>query len=126
MRHIILPILLLALVLSFCLFSTLYVSSTIEETNAYLTAAVEAYQKQQLEQTEQSINLASSLWSQRQFFFGMVLKHDEVDQVSGEFARLSAYAHSDDGDDFLSNCAALQATLRHIREMEWPSLQNIL
>lgn len=125
-RHILFPLILLALVLSFCLFSAFFVTSTINKTEALLEQAINSYQSEEQTVTIQYLNMAFDLWMERQVYFGMVLKHEDADEISGEFSRLISYAKSSDEDDFLSNSAALKAALSHIREMEWPHLQNIL
>lgn len=126
MRHVIYSVLLIALLLSLCILSAVTVSGTIDQASAYLDQAVQAYGRNDPNATARYLELASEHWSKKQLLFGAVLQHDDVDQVTTEFARLLSYATSEDQDDFLSNCKALQATLLHIREMEWPHLQNIL
>ena len=126
MRYLILPSLLLVALLVFSVFSATFITETIDQTEAYLDQAVYHYHLQEPDKTTICLIQTTEYWRSRQLFFGMVLKHEDVDQVSGELARLLSYADTDDSDDFLSNCAALQATLEHIREMEWPYLQNIL
>ena len=126
MKHLILPSILLITLLVFSIFSAMFVTSTIDQTEADLVQAVFHHNLQETDKMAAFLAQTTEYWTSRQFFFGMVLKHEEVDQVSGELERLRSYAASDDSDDFLSNCAALLATLDHIREMEWPYLQNIL
>lgn len=126
MRHIVFPTILLVLLLTFCMLSAWSVSTTIDQVDAYLNAAVRAHEREDSGMAARYIKLASDRWEQKQVLFGIVLKHDEMDQVTTEFARLHSYASSQDRDDFLSNCRALQSTLSHIREMEWPYPQNIL
>jgi len=126
MRYLILPSLLLAALLVFSVFSALFITQTIDQTEAYLDQAVHHYHSRDPDKTTFCLMQTTEYWRSRQLFFGMVLKHEDVEQVSGELARLLSYADTDDSDDFLSNCAALQETLDHIREMEWPYLQNIL
>lgn len=126
MRHIVFPTILLVLLLTFCILSAWIVSTTIDQVNEYLNDAVQAHVREDEGMAARYIKLASDHWDQKRVLFGAVLKHDEMDQVTTEFARLHSYASSEDQDDFLSNCKALQSTLSHIREMEWPYLQNIL
>lgn len=126
MRHILFPLLLLLFVISFCLFSALYVANTIDQTELCLDTAIGAYKAHNQDLTEHYLAMASSVWNGRQLFLGIIMEHEDVDEISSSFARLQSYAHTEDHDDFLSNCAALGTTLSHIREMEWPYLQNIL
>ena len=72
------------------------------------------------------IKKAGASWEQQQLFFGTVLRHDEIDDVTEEFTRLESYATTEDQDDFLSNCKALIARLKHVQEMEKLTLLNIM
>ena len=40
--------------------------------------------------------------------------------------RLNQYAVLADRDDFLAGCAELMSAVRHLREMELPTVENIL
>ena len=126
MRHIIFPTILLTVLLSVCICSAWAVSTTIDQVNGYLDHAAQAHEQEDEALASRYIKLASDHWEQKRVLFGAVLEHDEMDQVATEFARLHSYASSEDQDDFLSNCRALQSILSHIQEMEWPYLQNIL
>ena len=64
--------------------------------------------------------------SQLMRFFGVVLAHEELDEVNIAFAELLQYAALEDKDDFLAGSARLAATIEHIREMEVPSYHNLL
>ena len=126
MRAILTSAFLLFLILTFCLFSAFHVSGIVSETENLLQQAMERQQQEDPLQTARLIQLASEIWEKNEPYFGMVLCHDEIDAILDEFARLEAYADSHDQDDFRSTCAALLASLKHIREMEWPFAFNIL
>ena len=59
-------------------------------------------------------------------YFGLALRHEEVDDVISRFAALNQYAVLADRDDFLAGCAELMSAVRHLREMELPTVENIL
>ena len=54
------------------------------------------------------------------------LTHSEIDDILERFAALSQYAVLEDRDDFLAGCAELRFSIEHIRQMELPSIENIL
>ena len=74
----------------------------------------------------QTVLAASDQWDRHEFYFGTMLRHDELDEVVGSFAALQTYAACQDGDEFLSMCAQLIKRLEHIRAMEQPLPANIL
>ncbi len=111
-------LIMLAVLCFLCIFSALHVSNVVEETTALLNKA-------RHENPSQLVGTASDLWTNNQGYLGAVLRHDEMDEVMVELAKLKSYASIDETDDFLSSCEGVLAQLEHIREMEWPSLKNI-
>ena len=64
-------------------------------------------------------------WKRYERYFGLALRHEEVDDVISRFAALNQYAVLADRDDFLAGCAELMSAVRHLREMELPTVENI-
>lgn len=126
MKFILSSLLLFSLLLGLCLFSASYVSHAVEEAELLLTDAMVLQQQDHPAEAAALTHRAADRWNSHQAYFGTVLRHDEVDDVIREFSRLESYVDTQDTEEYLSNCAALLATLRHIREMEWPYLYNLL
>lgn len=114
------------MMLLLCVYSASCVIKTVDETAQILEKAIETELAGNDTQTQEIIKEASESWESHQLFFGTVLRHDEIDNVTEEFARLESYASTEDQDDFLSNCKALIARLKHVQEMEKLTLQNIM
>ena len=114
------------IMLLLCVYSASCVIKTVDETAQILEKAIETELAGNDTQTQEIIKEASESWENHQLFFGTVLRHDEIDNVTEEFARLESYATTEDQDDFLSNCKALIARLKHVQEMEKLTLQNIM
>ena len=123
MKFMIVCILLFSVLAGLCCISACRVTKIIDDTSALLQAAMRLPNK---EGAAHLIRAASNKWNENAVFFGTMLRHDEIDNVIVEFARLESYAKTRDEDDFLSNCSALLAQLAHIKEMEWPLFQNIM
>lgn len=126
MKYIVVSLFLLGLMLCLCLYSSSQVAQAVQETTQLLEKAVTAEKNGDKETSLHLVRAACDTWRSHETFFGTVLRHDEIDDVTGEFARLVSYASTQDQDDFLSNCAALLAQLEHITEMEKPSFSNIM
>ena len=126
MKFILSSLLLFSLLLGLCLFSASYVPHAVEEAELLLTDAMVLQQQDHPAEAAALTHRAADRWNSHQAYFGTVLRHDEVDDVIREFSRLESYVDTQDTEEYLSNCAALLATLRHIREMEWPYLYNLL
>lgn len=126
MRSLLTSLILLTSLVSFCVFSACFVSNRVAHTELLLEKAQQLQQQQQSTQAARQVRIAAEYWKDSQAYFGTVLQHDEVDSIGEEMARLESYATSKDQDDFFSNCAGLLEKLRHIREMEWPFVFNVL
>ena len=126
MKFIYISISCFLVVLLLCSYSANCVIQKVQETVDILESAVQADALEEKEHSLKIIKEAHASWESHQLFFGTVLRHDEIDNVIEEFARLESYASTEDQDDFISNCKALLARLKHIQEMERPILQNIM
>ena len=126
MRYVIGSLALVATVVGFCLWSALYVTAAVEDTEQWLGAAYDAAHDENQTEALAAVERAAAIWKRHGDYFGTVLRHDEIDGVAGEFARLDVTVRAGDWDEFLPSCAALLETLRHIREMELPYFFNIL
>ena len=126
MKYIFVSLGLSLLMTALCLYSSFCITQAVQETTYLLEAAVEAEKAGNKEDAVRIVHEAAQSWKSHEIFFGTVLRHDEIDSVIEEFARLESYASTQDQDDFLSNCHALIARLEHIKEMERPTFQNIM
>lgn len=125
MKHLILSLSLLAVVTGFCLWSAGYVRDAVTETAAWLELAYQQADREDYEGAAASVQAASDCWERHGGYFGTVLRHDEIDGVMEEFARLQVTVRAGDKDEFLPTCAALQQTLDHVRDMELPVFGNL-
>lgn len=126
MRHVILSVLILALVLTFCIVSSSTVSRACNDTLHLLRAAQHEAAAGQMHAALTLLRGAEQQWRQHEHFFGVVLRHDEIDDVVKNFSAARQYALTRDLDEFLAVCASLSATVEHIRDMTRASYHNIL
>lgn len=126
MKFIAVSLTMLVLILVFCIFTSVRVMEAVDVTAELLEGAVTAENQAQTDRALAFVRSATETWKHHEVFFGTVLRHDEIDNVLSEFARLESYAITRDREEFLANCASLLAQLEHIREMELPTFQNIM
>lgn len=126
MRHVLLSCLIFLLALSFCLFSMIHIRSVCQKTLALLSDAQQSAGQYDFDSCQTSLRAAMAHWQRYERYFGLTLRHEEIDDVLERFAALSQYAALHDRDDFLAGCAELSFAIEHIRQMELPSIENIL
>ena len=126
MKYTLLSLAVLALCLAFCLFSMYTVLSACEGTMQALNDSLSAVQRQALSEAEDALARAEAIWTEKEAFFGVILRHEEVDELVTGFAELRQYAQLGDLDDYQATCARMITALRHLRDMEKPTAENIL
>ena len=126
MKYITVSLLLLGVMICLTLYSSSQVIQAVQDTAGLLEAAMTAEITGEEEKALDLVRAARDEWKKHEVFFGTVLRHDEIDDVTQEFARLESYASTEDQDDFRSNCAALLSQLSHLVEMDKATFQNIM
>ena len=107
MRRLTAALVLLALLLTGCVWSRRSVEKVCTEAAEALYAG--------------ELDRARAIWEEAQPLLGALLPHEEIDETGLLFERLAA-AH----DENLLDRAELLARLHHLPEMEKASLRNIL
>ena len=126
MKHTLFACLLLGVTLSFCIFSSVTVRAETQTVNDAIASSRNAASRNDFQSAAAALQAAKETWEKHERFFGVVLAHEELDEVNIAFAELLQYAALADKDDFLAGTARLTATIEHIREMEVPSYHNLL
>ena len=125
MKSLLFCLLLFCILVGLCVFSTIRISEIVVETERLLNQAIVFHHAGNRIDATRCVNQASFCWEQHEDLFGMLIRHDAIDEVATEFAGLKAYANSDDDDDFFSASAKLVSSLHHVRDMECPFFRNI-
>lgn len=126
MKHIGLACGVFALCLAVGLLSVCSVRMAGAQTNEWLEQSVQHAQKQSYTQAAEALREAKHSWQGRQRLLGVFLHHEEVDEVIALFAQLEQYAAMQDQDDYLAACHELMARIEHVRQMELPTVENLM
>ena len=126
MKHILIACLVFALCLAVGLFSLFYVRASGEETVTLLERSIRQAEEEQYTAAAESLRQAKQLWEGRETVLGILLHHEEVDEILALFAQLEAFIKLEDLDDYLAACGELTARLEHVRRMELPTVENVM
>ena len=69
---------------------------------------------------------ARAAWDRAQTLLGALLLHDEIEQADRLFDRVTAARKNGNEEEFLLDRAELLARLRHLPDLQKPSLKNLL
>lgn len=126
MKALYVPILLLAAILSFSLWTGNYTQQRSEEWTQLLEQSDDAAHEENWELALDHLQAAYSGWEEQETFFHTVLSHDELDEASSLFAGAFAACQERDNEDFHIQLAQLSVQLRLLAETQAVSIKNIL
>lgn len=126
MKYLYVALGILAVILGFCLTTTLLLDRYVDETSACLKSAQTHAEQGDFDSAAEQVQKAMGIWDKHQGLFGVILRHDEADEVSFSLHSLLAYAEISDADDFRAECAELIARIDHVSGLENPHYYNIL
>lgn len=125
MKHLLIALLILALCLSFCIWSGSYVRRAVAEPLNTLRLARTHAEGGDFDRAYDAVELAAQQWHSREALYCVLLHHDETDCVQRDLAALREQARRGEGDDFADTCAQLITQLQHLRALQLPSAGNI-
>ena len=88
---------------------------TVERTTEAIAAEIEAG----------NLDAAHQRWDEAQVLLGSLLLHDELDAADRLFDRVLAARDAGNGEDFALDRTELLSQLRHLPDLERPSLINL-
>lgn len=126
MKHVAIAVSILAVLLCLCILASAYVRNRAAETIAPVLRAQALAAQENYTAAAGEILQAKTIWHDAEAWLEILLPHDEADEASRVLATLYEYARVEDTDDFSAASAELVFLLEHIRQMQLPTLQNIL
>ena len=126
MKHVAIAVSILAVLLCLCILASAYVRNRAAETIAPVLRAQALAAQENYTAAAVEILQAKTIWHDAEAWLEILLPHDEADEASRVLASLYEYARVEDTDDFSAASAELVFLLEHIRQMQLPTLQNIL
>lgn len=126
MKHVAIAVSILAVLLCLCILASAYVRNRAAETIAPVLRAQALAAQENYTAAAGEILQAKTIWHDAEAWLEILLPHDEADEASRVLATLYEYARVEDADDFSAASAELVFLLEHIRQMQLPTLQNIL
>lgn len=126
MKKFILPILLLLLMVSFCVWATWRADELCNQSAQLLEQAGARCIQGDFHGAEDLVQEAKNCWDQHEGFFGVALRHTESDDVDILFPPLLETCRQQDAEEFTRRNLELIATFHHLSRAEMPYYFNIL
>ena len=109
MQRIIAALFLCAALVSGSIWSLRVVERTMDEIALTVEAGQQAYAQ----------------WKDAQLLLGSLLLHDEIDQAERLFQRVLTAEYIESTTDYRIDCSELLTQLRHLPDLQRPSLKNL-
>ena len=104
--------------------------ATIQKTNQAVGAELDKIEtqisQQEYEQAEQTASQLCDTWEQKETIFECYIKHDNVDQITRNLARIQMLIAIQDPDELMLEIADARYHLQHLYESELPLPGNLL
>lgn len=126
MKRLWIAVCILLLILGGTVGNSIYLSRIIGSYHLRLNTARELAGQGAWENAEQLTRQVFSDWEGRSFYFHVLMRHMDTDQVLLTFQEVLEYLTLQETDQYTAANARLIAQLDLLAEMEHPTLKNIL
>ncbi len=125
MKHLLIGIGILLLCLALCLTVSAVLHRYTEQVAVLLEQALEEAGSGDWQSAGSFLSEAQAFWESHRGFWGVALRHAEVDAADSTLTQLAVHVRSR-SEDFAVTCADLIRQIRHLARSEWPAYYNIL
>lgn len=125
MKHLLIGIGILLLCLALCLTVSAILERNTETVAVLLEQALEEARRGSWEAAAASVLEARAFWDDHRGFWGVALRHAEVDSADSSFAQLTVHVQNG-SEEFEAACTDLIRQIRHLLRSEQPAYYNIL
>lgn len=116
----------LAALLVFCIFNSVWLSRRHEEWNTSLLHIDSLVREERWNEAESQLERLYADWQSVQIWLHIIIEHEELDEAESLFCRAMVLAEEEDSVEFRAHIADLLSQLRLLRELEELSLPNVL
>ncbi len=120
------PCLILAALLALSLWNSAVVADFTGQCASALTAADQQADAGDWDAADRALRRSYALWSRRQTYLHVVVRHEEIDNAEAMYRRARAFLETQEPSEFRAEVADLKSQLRLLAEMEEPSIKNVL
>ena len=125
MKHLLIGIGILLLCLALCLTVSAVLHRYTEQVAVLLEQSLEEAESGNWQSASRCLADAQAFWESHRGFWGVALRHAEVDAADSTLTQLAVQLRSR-SEDFAVTCADLIRQIRHLARSEWPAYYNIL
>lgn len=126
MKRFIISIVLFVVTLSACIAETIFLDSTVESITQQINKALQEAEDENLESAMLLTDDIMSHWKEQQAFISTFINHDRLEEIGQSIISMKTNLYQGQIEDFSVEGEVAKLQLNHLKETEFPSLQNIL
>ncbi len=126
MKRFITSIILFFLTIGACLIETIFLNNTVNNFTQDINYIIQNANNKNIDKALQLANDINIKWQEQQAFISTFINHDRLEDISQSIISLKASLHQQQIEDFFVECEIAKSQLNHLKDTEFPSIQNIL
>lgn len=125
MKRLIIAILLLTAIVGGCIYNFYYLGKTVDELAVFIVQADAAAQSGDFKTAGKLLEKSFSTWKEKENPLGALIRHQEMDDIHNLYIRTIKSAAFGDAPEYFMQSGELVSMLRHLVEIETPTVKNI-
>ena len=126
MKRFITSIILFFLTIGACLIETIFLNNTVNNFTQDINYIIQNANNKNIDKALQLANDINIKWQEQQAFISTFINHDRLEDISQSMISLNASLSQQQIEDFFVECEVAKSQLNHLKDTEFPSIQNIL
>lgn len=126
MKRFITSIVLFLVTLGACVSETIFLNDTVAKFTQDIEYIIQNASDKNIETARQLAEDVNVKWQEQQAFISTFINHDRLEDISQSMISLKASLSQQQIEDFFVECEVAKSQLNHLKDTEFPSIQNIL
>lgn len=125
MKRFITAIALFVVTVSSCVAETIFLDNTVTSFSQDITNAMTEADNENLSYAKQIAKDVANRWQEQQAFISTFINHDRLEEIGQSIISIKTNLEQGQIEDFFVESEVAKMQLNHLRDTEFPSIQNI-
>ena len=126
MKRFITSIVLFSVTLAACVAETIFLNDAVAKFTQDIDYIMQNASNENIDKATQLAEDVTVKWQEQQAFISTFINHDRLEEISQSIISLNASLCQQQIEDFFVECEVAKSQLNHLKDTEFPSIQNIL
>ena len=126
MKRFVTAIVLFAITIAACVAETIFLDNTVSSFSQDITDATKEVDNEDIDYAMQLTDNIANNWQEEQAFISTFINHDRLEEIGQSIISMKINLEKGQIEDFFVESEVAKMQLNHLRDTEFPSIQNIL